>query len=292
MIKTYILEEHNEAFFVWYYLKSKNYFFENSTLLHIDHHSDLTPPLMKSYFNQNEKSLSIIKRITYKELSISSFIIPAIYMRMFDKMIWLKSLDINGYKTLYKQIHVEKMKNTFFSLIDKNLSINKNDVCFELTISGISSIIEKISENFILDIDLDFFSCNENPYYNKTIKIQISEDEYKSFIYDDYHYFRFLFPNFYINAIEECGYYYYILNNFEDKIIQKHKVPIEEAKHRVDILVDNIKCFNHSPFAITISKSIYSGYTPKDQAYIILDYLLERLSSIYNLDIIVGININ
>lgn len=295
MIKTYILEEHNEAFLVWNYLKSRTEFINNSVLLHIDHHSDLTPPLMKLCLNPNEKNLDIIKDITYNEISISSFIIPAVYIGLFDKIIWLKKLDINGDKTFYKQINTKKNVNTFFSVKDimSNTRTNTNDICFEFIVSGLSSI-EKIMADvsiFALDIDLDFFSCNENPFFEKPVKIQISENEYKKFMLNKYHWFRYLFPNFRVSAIKENENYYYVLNDFDDPIMQKYKVSTHEVRKRIDLLIETLKNVNIKPVVITISKSINSGYTPIDQVSDMLDYLLERLSLVYELDIIRNLDI-
>jgi hypothetical protein len=91
MIKTFLIEEHHEAFLVWKYAILNNWMpARGNSLLHIDEHSDMgTPRFNTSIYNLNGDT-NVIKNFVYTELNIASFIMPAIYQDIFDKVYWIK----------------------------------------------------------------------------------------------------------------------------------------------------------------------------------------------------------
>ena len=95
-IKTIILEEHNEAFYVIANALSE----EKYMLLHIDEHHDLCDALISI---ENEKDY---KEIAQMDLRVSDYIVPLVYYTNLNYIIWLSECD--GLTTGIRQFVVEK----------------------------------------------------------------------------------------------------------------------------------------------------------------------------------------
>ena len=92
-IKTFIIEEHNEAFFIWNYAVNKKIInSEKNILVHVDEHLDMgTPRLYTSIFDLNSDMKAVLD-FSYNELSINAFIIPAVFQGIINKIYWIKKI--------------------------------------------------------------------------------------------------------------------------------------------------------------------------------------------------------
>ena len=291
-IRTFLMEEHNEAFFIWKYA-IKNGFLKktNNTLLHIDEHSDMKPPNLNTSIHTLSDNLEDIKKFTEKELHIASFIIPAIYDQVFNKMIWVKNRHA-GKITKENKLYVRSYNSNGAKLIVQRLSnlegVSNIDDQFLQDLSPFSYSKYHIDdlpilENVVLDIDLDYFSCVQNPL-EEQLKIEITKEEYQSFITNKYHRIRY-FDFGRVDVEMNDNKYYYCLNNFKNRYISPLKVDKDQIILRIENVIKSLQQKEITPQIITICRSRFSGYTSKDQWLFIEEQLIKRLKEIYKLSI-------
>jgi hypothetical protein len=289
-IPLFIFEEHHEAFFIWNYsvvnrLIPKN----NNTLLHVDEHSDMGVP----YFNYSIKSLKDklqnIYEFTYKELSIENFIIPAIYQGIYSHLYWLYQSN-NEHRGDKKQILVYSHKGEGKVLrIDANCDVGAlaffNPDLKNALFKPLKTHDEFIaSKSLVLDIDLDYFSCNSQGYNFKG-KLEVTKEQYDVFNRDKHHFFRLCLGSG-IKAEFKDGKYYLIFNSLHPEYIpSKLKVSEEEIIRRIDLFIEFLRKNNVEPRLIDICRSRLSGFTPEDQWEFIEEKLIEKLSTLYDLEI-------
>ena len=90
-IKTFIVEEHNEAFYIWKYAIAEGLLRPSGNcLLHVDEHSDMGTPRFNTSIKKLNGNMADVKAFTYKELGIADFIIPAVYLDIFNRVFWVK----------------------------------------------------------------------------------------------------------------------------------------------------------------------------------------------------------
>ena len=90
-IPVFVVEEHHEAFIAWKYAIQKGWLpNKENCLFHVDTHSDMGIPRFNDSINEIENDLSAVKKFTYKELNIATFIIPACYQGLFNQVFWIK----------------------------------------------------------------------------------------------------------------------------------------------------------------------------------------------------------
>jgi hypothetical protein len=291
-IPLFIFEEHHEAFFVWNYsVMNKIIQASNNVLLHVDEHSDMGVP----NFNKSMKFLNSLKALhdfTYTELAITDFIIPALFQGIFNQVYWLYQSNDESKKA---------KKNIVYSPNGqaKTLKLLKADQIDQL---GVLSLYKSKFRNFmfepittecqfsdrqsvVLDIDLDYFSCNPSSYYYNQGKLEVTEEEYKSFHENKYHFLRLSFGSS-INIKEENGKYYLILSSTEPPVItSKLKVSEEEIIKRIDKLILFLNKNNIEIQMIDICRSRLSGFTPDDQWEFIERKLIEKFSDTYEIEI-------
>jgi hypothetical protein len=84
------VEEHHEAFFVWWHAREAGWLNEaGNVLLHADDHADLRLPLSRTPLPARG-DVSAAARHTYTGMSIANFIWPAVYLGVFEKIYWLR----------------------------------------------------------------------------------------------------------------------------------------------------------------------------------------------------------
>lgn len=288
-VPLFLFEEHHEAFFVWNY-SVMNKLIEpfGNLLLHVDEHSDMCIPQFTDSINSVTKNLRCLYEFTYSQLTIANFIIPAVYKGIFNQLYWLYQSNNEG-----------KLDRDFlvYSLGDegKILKINKN---YDLGMLAVynpyirNAIFQPITtqteslknKSVVLDIDLDYFSCNSSSEHYKG-KLEVTEEQYNLFNIDRYHFLRFCLGGG-IKSKVENGKYYLLLNSFDTEATpSKLKVSEQEIIRRIDFFVEFLIKNNLEPQIIDICRSRLSGFTPEDQWEFIEEKLLEKLSALYALEI-------
>jgi len=288
MINVFVIEEHHEAFIVWEYSKLKGFMVpRGNTLLHIDEHADMASPKLNipldSFTKSNEK---LIER-TYSELNIANFIIPSIKLGTFEKVYWVRQKH-NKKKKKGKKMYVrthkgfgEKLVTNGIEVLNGFLSKNpalKNEIS-EYKYYKIEPNEIPVLKKVCLDIDLDFFSCVQDPF-NKVIKIEIVKSEYNRFNSSRYHPLTFFDSNRF-EVLKSGSRYFLLVNNFRFKESSPIQVDNKKILNRMESLVSELKEKKVVPQVITICRSRYSGYTPNEQWKFIEVNLLKRLNGIY-----------
>ncbi|MTI81346.1 MAG: hypothetical protein FH758_10780 [Firmicutes bacterium] len=291
-VPLFIIEEHHEAFFIW------NYGYFNgiinpvgNTLLHVDSHADMESGWLNSSIDELADDLKEIYTYVYQEFGIASFIIPAIYRGIVNNYTFLSRYDdysdnkknkyVASYKSEGKLLKTGEVNN----LLRLQLQSAKNQwgkyQFYSYQEIGLGSKFTA-SQPLILDIDLDYFSC-DNALTSVEKKIEITEAAYCDFINNKYHPFRIM-PVAALTAKKGAGGYYLHYIEWQELPNQK-KVSLSLINKRINKFIDFLEQNNIQPILIDVCRSRLSGYTPIDQWKYIENRLIQGLGKLYNLNI-------
>ena len=291
-VPLFILEEHHEAFFIWhygYFTKLINPF--GNTLLHVDSHEDMVSPKLNSSIDALEDDLKQIYAYGYQELGIASFLIPAIYRGIINNYTFLGRYDGYSGQRSNKYVAAYKSEGKFFktgevnTLLRLQLQSEENQwgkyQFYSYQEIGLTSKFAT-SQPLILDIDLDYFSC-DNSLSSAQSEIEITEEAYWAFINNKYHPLRIM-PVAALSVKKEAGRYYLRYSDWQE-VADFKKVSFAVIDQRINRFINFLKQNDLRPRLIDICRSRLSGYTPIDQWQYIENKLIEALSQIYNLKI-------
>jgi hypothetical protein len=117
----------------------------------------------------------------------------------------------------------------------------------------------------------------------KEIYIEITKDEYDSFVRNSYHRVNFIAGKFEVE--KRNGRYYYVINRYNTVYQNSLKVEKETILERIDQVVQKILQSRIQPQIIDICRSRHSGYTPRDQWQFVERNLIAELGKHFDLDI-------
>lgn len=289
-VPVFIFEEHHEAFFVWNYAVMNQLIqrFDN-VLLHVDEHSDMDVPRFNYSINSIKDNLHKLYEFTYNELTIANFIIPAIYQGIFSRCYWLyqsndegradkKTLCVHSHNREGRALKIASDRTvgmlTFFDSDFKNTLFK--------SIKTHNEFLE--DKSIVLDIDLDYFSCN-SPHHNRQIKLEVTKEQYDEFNEDKHHLLRISLGSGVRSRAAEGKYYMFINTSSDGIISSKLKVSEAEIIRRIDVFTEFLLKNKVEPQLIDICRSRLSGFTPDDQCEFIEEKLVEKLKSIYDIEI-------
>lgn len=283
-----IVEEHHEAYYVWKWaIEHQIIQPEHNTLLHIDEHSDMSSPFLKTSIHSINGNLKKRKKFTYDELNIASFIVPAIYERLFDKVYWVRQRH-NKTTPVPEELYVRSYQDEGKRLVSGRVSVLKDfggdqavdeqqAICYQFFKLHVEDLMHL--DHVLLDIDLDYFSCVQDPL-KRELKIEITKEEYERFQETPYHRMRY-FDLGRVEVRARAGRYYYYLNSFNTPYESPLKVDEATILKRMDFAFRELERIQLSPRLITICRSRFSGYTPDDQWRLIEEHVLKHLNNLY-----------
>jgi hypothetical protein len=283
VIEVFVVEEHNEAFFVWNYARQKGLIPDRlNTLLHVDYHADMHLPLLETSITKLDENLANALSFAQNQLSISDFILPAVYQGLFNEIYWMHQ----DRKMPDKEQHL----NVFSHQGDgHNLFVTDNFLQ-----AGIfnpdrrCAVFRQIDHNdsispsgrIILDIDLDYFGCDTGS--GETWEVEVAEDEYRRFFGEPRHRLRMKFGGK-IQAQTRDGKHFFVYR--PNPLHNQPSLEPDKIAERIDRFVDWLEKNKITPALIDICRSRFSGYAPATQWRQMEEHLLERLGALFPVNV-------
>lgn len=294
-MQTFILEEHNEAFYIWNYAAHHGLIHEHgNVLLHVDEHADNRRPQLNvpiSEFQLSRPDWALLRRIAYEELNISSFIIPALHQGILSTVYWVRnSRSQSGskrrsYSRVVRSHQGDCMKFYFDPPIKGQSEVGSDEDTRTVAIRIRTPDQIPSMRSAILDIDLDFFSCIEDPARAEAMVIEITKEEYHGFQENPYHPARLRFLANRVDAVTQEGRYFYLIDGYDGLYPMHLRADEQTIKSRIALLVERLGQKRILPQITHICRSTHSGYTPNDQCEFIQSELLNALGGLYDIDV-------
>lgn len=281
-IPLYIVEEHHEAFFVWGRGMAQGQLAPSgNALLHVDEHSDMSTPAFRHPLRERKTDLAALAAFTYHELGIASFILPAVFLGMFEEVCWVhpRLAKASGSRL---QVSSFQGDGKSFQLARAAADSPANDGdrrVFDYRLHP-ATLPYTTARPIVLDIDLDFFSSDEHP---KVCRLEVTREEHDRFCRDPYHLLR-LMPNKAARASTEAGRFYLEVSSSQPEAMLMPRPTPEQIAERIGNFVRFLQTSAVSPQMIVICRSRFSGFTPADQWQLIEETLLAGLRSLYQFE--------
>jgi len=284
--KIIIVDEHHEVYLAWKYAIREGIIpSTGNSLIHIDEHADMAAPNLN--IDPRKVLWSRLERFTYGELNIANFIVPTLFEGVFDSIQWVRQnhnkLSLRPNKLYVRRksgkgcrLVTGKLKDSW-PLIKNNPKLVNTLRCYDYYKVQSRHMFNR--PNLCLDIDLDYFSCVQEPLA-KCWSLEVSESEYRKFKADPFHFLRF-FDSVHTEARKSKNRYQIVFNDFFYRDRSPLKVSKRKILERIDEVLTAIKTKKISPNFITICRSRYSGYTPVDQWMFIENHLVKNLKALF-----------
>lgn len=294
-IPTYIMEEHNEAFYCWNYMIACGDIppFDN-LLFHVDSHIDFDGEYYRFDLNSLPVSLEESKKLAYERMGIAEFIKPAVYQRIFTQVVFmlaserdeiaehnLKALSYENGKLLEQDLDERTLE--YIALHEQQgVLLNIRPYSYFVGGHAFYQIVREMP--YVLDIDLDFFCCDDTlSSATEPRRVEITKEQYRKIVDNPYHFLR-TDPCLFCFAYEEKGHYYLNIPG-PDKSRKPEEIPKETIMLRIDKFFSYLKNNCPAPVAIDICRSRISGYLPRYAFPWVEDEVLQRLQTLYEIEI-------
>ncbi len=292
----FVFEEHHEAFIVWHEAVRRGLLRPGckNILLHVDTHADMKSYCLRSPVPEIAASPERVSEFVYRELIISSFIIPAVYQKLFYEVCWLAPPAAEPTEASSDPMLVEKRffyvrsqdEDRKTLIVRPDPSQGFSDRTWEDR-SPFCHYRQTTADPFtaespvVLDIDLDYFCCS--PTADAFERFEITEEEYGRCLTERYRKLNLHFRH-YVEAVDGR---YYLCFNPPSPGAAEARAPKSD-----DEIFASIRGFSvfleHNqvrPVLIDICRSRYSGYTPEPAWRLIEKELLGELGRLYEIEV-------
>ena len=227
-----------------------------NTLLHADEHADMGCAHFRRPLRPLFRNLPELWKFTYEEISIYEFIVAAIYQGILNRVCWLQprpgptrdqEICVSSHESLGKALR----------LSSGGAPPGSDGFVAAYQIQNVRNEFAP-AESLILDIDLDYFSCDQAE--NKVERLEVTEQEYCSFRNDNYHFLRINQGNR-VQARHENGRFFLYLKSYKDKAPCPLKVSTAAILGRLELLKRYLTRNSIKPALITVARSCISGYS-------------------------------
>lgn len=285
MVPLVCMEEHHEAFWIWRRAAALGWLpGAGNRLLHVDEHADLRLPALTTSLHALEADADALHRFTYEELGIADFIVPSLYLGLFDRIDWLRRAHHSAVRA--KRLYVVSVEGDGrrLRLMDNGFQAGLLDPAGRKRVEyrpiGLATPSDPSASTpkpWVLDIDLDYFHSDDPAA--ETLEIQITEAEYRAYRDDRYH--RVRLSGGRARAFRRGGHYYYAFADQPDRA----SPPFRRATiiGRIEAFGDWLKGQAVQPRLVTLCRSSISGYMPAEQVDWVERRLLATLELLYPL---------
>jgi hypothetical protein len=281
------VEEHHETFYVWHYAVRNGWLAPGgNTLLHVDSHADLSLPRLRRSLD-SIGDMADLANFTYEELNIGNFIWPAVYQGLFNRILWLRyrhKLNEGGWRSLL--IGAKNRSRTEFFTASSLASTPYADSTEVRRIEYSPVTTQeylKTDQPVVIDIDLDYFCCNEHPRL-PVLEVETTKAEYEKFLYDPYHFLRIAGGK--VAAIAREERYFLVYDDFPYRDSPEpayNPILRSEIEERIIDFTNYLRLYSILPPLIVICRSVFSGYTPTEHSSFVQENLIDRLGQLYSL---------
>lgn len=288
-IPLFVMEEHHEAFLIWDHAVTRGWLPPTGNLLlHVDEHPDLTAPHLATPVHEVLGRPDACARFTYQELDIASFIVPGLHRGLFPRMHWIQLGpdvdDTAGPTTLCVHSQHGDGRQLVIGPRDRLGPQLPADAVEVISVHQTIAVpLPAWPGPTVLDIDLDYFSCNADA--GECVELEVSPAQYHAFVADPYHPLH-NHKGPWVAARERDGRYYLWLGAMPPGHADpaRRKVPDAEAVRRIGEFVGFLTANHVQPALIELCRSRRSGYTPDDQCELIERTLLAGLAELYRVE--------
>lgn len=292
IVPLYKFNEHNEAFYFWHKAKHYGYIREPVDVFHIDAHDDMGggEPFRKSvYFPEHAKCgyLKYYREFSKRELTISGFILPAVLNGLVRNVYfiypgWRKFKPVRRKMNVSSAFGEGKVLKTNAAL-QNNANPEMIHKAFpDLRFFNYCSYgLTRVPENkkVILDIDFDYFACRDSISNEINYKLEITREQFlnrRSFLKDNSLFFSGLGFSF----LKSVGKYYARIAFRRTRDVS-YLPSRNEIRAEIDSLISVLRARETMPVAITLCRSLVSGYCPKDYCGFIESHLEMGLINLF-----------
>ena len=286
-IPLFKVEEHNEVLYVWNIAHRKGLVQPSGNeLLHVDEHADNLAPSCNVSVPALEDGLDEVYQFVSNEVTIASFLIPALYQGLFDTVCWAKRGPGTVSRKSYSRFvysYGGDGRRLFFEAKRPNIRVAESK---EIRVHLRDTADLPQMRNCVLDIDLDCFSTIDAPSLRGPLEVEITKREFDSFNCDLQHPLRLRLLRNRVDSAELAGRYYYIIDGYKFHYDIDHtRVNSREGiESSIATFCEQLSMKDIQPQIIDICRSRSSGYTPTEQCEFIEETLLGELRRLYPLE--------
>lgn len=275
-----ILEEHNEAFFLWNYAAGAHWIADRgNALLHVDEHADFSLPFLRRPL-ESLAGADDLASFTYTDLGIANFIWPAVYLRTLSQIVWLRRFHplASGHRVALVWSEPADPLSLFYKMVPtpNYARLTKATRTADVFFPHVPDTLDRTFESLILDIDLDFFVSNYGPQAD--FECEITERAFIG-LQNPYDPMRiYLGPSFRAEARDGA---YYLVTDKLKAGRESESIARDEIAHRISAFMAFLVRNDIRPSLISICRSSYSGYTPRHLVEFLQEEVIGRLSEGY-----------
>ena len=260
------VEEHHEAFYVWNHAIRRGWIQPtHNTLLHVDHHADMELPDPSRPISSIGDDFDLA-RFTYNELNIANFVLAGSRRRIYNRILWMKVGHMRPGLVVPTRL-----------VGGPGAGVGEGVIAVDFVHHGANQAIPN-DQPVLLDIDLDYFCCNEHPEGEH--EIEVTRAVFEEFLGNPYHFLR-LPPSNRATAATRDGRYFLRFN--ESRRASDRPDAAGQILKRVADLAANLDASAVTPSLILLCRSVHSGYTPERHVDFIEDSLLSAFRDRYML---------
>lgn len=292
-----IVEEHHEVFIAWHQALERGLFQagQRNTLLHVDAHADMSILPSRRPIPDTPCDMQTIRDFVRDELCISSFILPAVYQKLFDEICWLVPQQVirkfqgkPAHEKQYKYVRsFQEQKRTLVVYDDPLLGWSdkpwqdRRPFCYWY--QSVDYPFDSPAP-VILDIDLDYFCCAS--VVDRFQRLEITAAEYERCRTEPY---RKLNLHFHYRLEEADGQYFICFNPpFDMGEAVRNQYSEDAIQRDIEAFLTYLDTYRINPRLITLCRSRHSGYTPEVAWQSLEERLLAGLSKRFDLNISYG----